>query len=354
MQRGKGWWLAAALWLLLITAFAPQPAGATPQPVAGPVPVSTKARQEGTVVSPQRHVKAPLGAYLTGLGDFDNQKKTFNASFWLWTLTQAGESNILSSMEFPNAVKVESPSEISTPTPQGIWWTRKIAGTFRHDWDMRRFPFDRQSLHIDLEEADNDTSVVRYAADAANSSIDGQLKIPGWRVRGFRIESGDRTYRSNFGDPRLPPGSPSTYTATRLTVDLERSDRSVFWKLTAGALAAAVMAMVSYGLHVDNGSCLSPRFGLLAGSVFAAVISMRSAASELGALAYTTLIDQVHLLVLLYILVAVATGVLTWTHYRRHNDVKAIHRACYRVGVVSTLALLGALGVLFAGAIGVQ
>jgi hypothetical protein len=54
---------------------------------------------------------------------------------------------------------------------------------------------------------------------------------------------------------------------------------------------------------------MGPRFGLLAGTVFAAVLSLRTESSELGTTENNTLVDQVHLIALLYVIVATLTGV---------------------------------------------
>ena len=295
-----------------------------------------------------------LGAYLTGLGDFDPARKSFSASFWVWTVGPQDGAKSLSQLEFPNAIKVESPNEVQEATPQGIWSQRKIVGSFRHGWDLRRFPFDRQLLRIEMEEAERDIARVTYVPDTANSSFDPELSLSGWRILSTQLLTGSKQYHTSFGDPRLPPGSPSAYARAELRVLLERTDRSGFWKLTVGAFAAALMALASYGLRVDQAAALSPRFGLLAGSAFAAVISLRSAASELGASGYTTLIDTVHGAVLLYILMATAAGVVAWRSFLRHGEVATVQRLEKRLACFSTLLIAALILALVLGAIAGQ
>ena len=280
-----------------------------------------------------------IGAFLTGLSDFDPARKSFSASFWIWGVGSADTLASFNNLEFPNAIKVESPNALSETTPQGIWSQRKIVGTFRHGWDLRRFPFDRQLLRIQMEEAVQDASRLVYVADTANSSFDAEVQLAGWRLRSATLVASRKPYRSSFGDPRLQPGAPSAYARAELQLLLERTDRSGFWKLTAGAFASALMALASFGLRIDQPSALGPRFGLLAGSTFAAVISLRSAATELGASGYTTLIDAVHVAVLAYILTATAAGVLAWRRFLRHEDPLRAQRLERRLAGVATLAL---------------
>lgn len=332
-------WLRLRAWLLVLAMALPLALGA---------PLSAHA------ATPRPEI-VRIGGFLTGLGDLDPAKKSFSASFWLWTVGPSDEGSALDRLEFPNAIKVESPNAVTEATPLGVWAQRKIVGSFRHGWDLHRFPFDRQLLRIQLEEVERDSSHFLYSADQANSSFDPELKLSGWQIRSTRLVTGIKTYRSSFGDPRLKPGIPSAYAHAELQILLERTDRSGFWKLTVGAFAAALMALASYGLRVDNASALSPRFGLLAGSAFAAVISLRTSATELGASGYTTLIDQVHAAVLLYILLATAAGVLAWRRFQKHGDVEAIQRLERRMAGTTTLGfsvliLALVLGAMLSGA----
>jgi len=326
-SRFHGLVLALAMGLMLSLA-APPPAQAAPD---GPETVR-------------------IGGFLTGLGDLDPARKSFSASFWLWTVGPSAEGSALDRLEFPNAIKVESPNAVTEATPQGVWAQRKIVGSFRHGWDLRRFPFDRQRLRIELEEAERDSGSLLYRADEANSSFDPELKLSGWKIRSTRLLTGTKTYRSSFGDPRLKPGGASTYAHADLQILLERTDRSGFWKLTVGAFAAALMALASYGLRVDNPAALSPRFGLLAGSAFAAVISLRTSATELGASGYTTLIDQVHAAVLLYILLATAAAVVAWRRFQKHGDAAAIQRLERRMAGITSLGFAVVILALVLGA----
>ena len=290
--------------------------------------------------------QARIGAFITQLGDFSVQQKTFSASFWVWTLMKPGEPSALDSLEFPNAVSVKIDEPARVETELGVWVQRRVVGTFRHEWDMRRFPFDRQHLTIALEEAVKDLKQLEYAPDERNSSIDQDVTIPGWKIGPATLERVVKRYNTTFGDPRLPAGSASSYTRAELAVDLERTDRSGFWKLTAAVFAAAAVALFSYFLHVGQTASLSPRFSMLAGSVFAGVISLRSASGELGAVSYLTLIDQVHLAVLLYILTAIVAGVFSWRHFGKFGDVDGIKRMDRWFAFVSTVALLALIGAM--------
>ncbi len=306
----------------------------------GPCPVQAASASPETV---------RIGAFLTGLSDLDPSNKSFSASFWLWSISNEEAGSPLDRLEFPNAIRIESPNAISEAVASEIWNQRKIVGSFRHGWDVRRFPFDQQLLRIELEEAENDSQSILFAADASNSGFDQDINLSGWRIRSTRFVSGTKTYRTTFGDPRLPPGSASSYAKVELQILLQRIDQTGFWKLTTGAFAASLIALASFGLRVDHPSALSPRFGLLAGSAFAAVISLRNSANELGAAGYTTLIDAVHFTVLLYIMVATSSGVIAWRRFQKHGDAAAIKRLEKRMAGISTSVFISLILVLVIG-----
>lgn len=246
----------------------------------------------------------------------------------------------LDRLEFPNAISFESPHTFTEPTAAGEWAQRKITGTFRHDWNVRRFPFDRQLLKILIEEVEMDTRSVKYEADNVNSSFDKDLQPTGWHILSTKFVALDKRYDTTFGNPDMEPGKQSTYARGELRILLERSDYNGFIKHTVAAFAAALMGLASYGLRIDNPSALSPRFGLLAGSTFAAVISLRTSTNELGAGGYITLIDMVHAVVLLYILVATAAGVISWRRLQRRVEPCSIRKFERRAAGISTTALI--------------
>ena len=308
--------------------------------IVGPCPGPAAAASPETV---------RIGALLTGLSDLDPSKKSFSASFWLWSISNQEAGSPLDRLEFPNAIKIESPNAISEATASGMWQQRKIVGNFRHEWDVRHFPFDQQLLRIELEEAERDSQSILFAADATNFSFDRDLNPSGWRIRSTRLVSSAKKYRTSFGDPRLPPDSASSYAHVELQILLQRIEQTGFWKLTMGAFAASLIALASFGLRVDHPSALSPRFGLLAGSAFAAVIGLRSSTNELGAAGYVTLIDAIHIAVLLYIMVATCSGVIAWRCFQKHGDAAAIQRLEKRMAGISTFVFVSLILALVIG-----
>lgn len=285
---------------------------------------------------------APLGALITDVGDFDRQSKHFDATFWLWTLTRNLKDNPIENLSFPNAVEIKE-SQISTEkTDQGFWVTRKIRGSFRHPWNMSDFPFDGQTLAIQLVAADRNYSRLRFIDDGTASIVDSNLKIPGWDIEGASLYAGKTTYRSSFGDPRIPKDSEVTYAAADVSITLKRTNYAAFWKLTIAAFVAAGLAIPAFFVRLDAQS----RLGLLTASVFADVLSMQSASSDLGAVEYVTLVDNIHIVVLIYTFIATVFVLYTHAHHMHLESLQSLKWSGYRVGLTSTLCLILAVTAL--------
>lgn len=310
--------------------------------IQNPLPV-----QAETLTQKQQ---APIGIFIDSLSDFNISNGSFSASLWIWSVIDKDEKNPLDSLEFLNAVTIDTPNKLSIPTSKGIWVQKKANGTFRHNWNMRNFPFDTQKLKIIFEESENDIKSFRYQPDMANSSIDQDIKLEGWKISKFTLNAIDKQYLSNFGNPTLPPGAANTYSRLEIMIELQRTNITGFFKMIAGALASVGLCLVSYFLYEPDIGSLLARFGLHGTSLFAVILSLRSNNGDLGSMAYLTLIDSIHLVVIVYILVATAIAIYIWWQVQKKGDLPALTRISSQVGVASTLALFACIGVLMIGA----
>ena len=133
----------------------------------------------------------------------------------------------------------------------------------------------------------------------------------------------------------------------QVSLVVERDSASGFWKMVITAFAAAGLALASYFIQLDATSAISARFGLIAGSVFADVVSMRQSALQIGALDSVTLTDEVHMYVLAYTATAAVISVYTHQHYRQHSDSDFIRTVDFRAAMLSSaLLVVGILSIL--------
>ena len=279
-----------------------------------------------------------VGIYLRSLHSFDPNADTFGGDLWLWSVCPSEDDEPLHTMEFVNA----DDTAVLLDVPGNPYWAnRNVDGTFRYDWDERDFPFDRHTLTIQLEEGVDDVRKFIYEPDLANSGIDPTLELPGgWQITGWRLTGGANTYNTTFGDPELPAGGSSEYSRLTLSVDLVRNDLSGFFKMTAVVYAAFIFSLFTYLMQMDMNSGIGPRVSLLAIALFSAAVNLINASNALGTSSGLTLVDWIHIIVLIYILVAAAVAVISRMLLDRGWTVADVTRLNYRLGAVALISFV--------------
>jgi hypothetical protein len=185
---------------------------------------------------------------------------------------------------------------------------------------------------------------VVFKPDRANSSSDVALKAKGWTLDGYSLVQQTKKYTSTFGDPTLAPRSPSYYSRLAIVTEISRNGLLTFIKLSIAAIAAILLAIASYFLHIDKGK--EPRFAILAASVFALVVSLQTA-SGAGGEASLTLVDRFHAVALAYVVVAVVVSIVAHIMFNRQVPMERINRMERIAGVTSTAVLVVLLVLLF-------
>jgi hypothetical protein len=316
---------------------------------AGLVSRPSRTAEARTATDPAR---CRVGAFITSLSDFNPAGGSFNADLWLWSLCADPERKPLETMEFLNASRVSSGLDSVLFKERLYWAQRKVSGTFRHDWDLRNFPFDRHTLTISVEEAVEDTSGFLYEPDLQNTAYNAQINLYGWEITSFRLVENPAVYNTTYGDPALQSGS-SEYTGLRLEIGIQRREYTTFFNLTAAIYVSIAIMLVTFFLHLDVAGTLGPRMSLLAGSLFVVVVNMRTASTSLGQEHGMTLVGQIHIVALIYIMAATMLAVIS----RQRLDTQqaaVVRRFNYRcfVALASSYVLLNLALVLLAAQAG--
>jgi hypothetical protein len=249
-----------------------------------------------------------IGVYLIDLHQLEIQKRNFSANFWLWSLCAREQRQPLKTIEFVNA-NATAASLDQVLVRDGVYWAaRKIDGSFRHGWDVRNFPFDRHVLVVAMEEGVDDSKTFQHEADP-RSGYDKRIVVPGWRISGLRLVASQREYDTTFGDPSLPADASGYYSRLQAEISVSRTNTfTSFFKMASVVYVAATLALLSFLFHLDSGGSFGSRISFLAGSLFATVINMRVASTELGSDEGLTLIDLIHITALVLI---ISTTILT-------------------------------------------
>jgi len=278
--------------------------------------------------TPEPPTSCRIGAYITSIHDIDTVSLSFSADAWLWSVCSDEAREPLMTMEFVNASSVAASLDSTTPVPPVYWKQRKIAGTFRHDFDLRSAPFDRHELVISLEEGVEDDTAFVYEFDELNSGISPELRIANWIVTGFRGVTRSAIYDTNFGDPSMAPASSAGYSRLDLEIGVARADLTGFLKLAVPAYISGLLALVSLFMQVEEGgrNLLNPRIGLLAASLFAVVFNLRAIDDVVGASPTLTMMDLIHFAALALICAATFAAIGSGRLIERGFSIERIRR----------------------------
>lgn len=138
--------------------------------------------------------RCELGAYFSDLFDIDPVRSRFSARLWLWTICPDRSSDPLPHVSLSNA---DGPvtSEPHVLDRGGRTLDQVLVqSSFRQEWDVRDFPFDRHRIEV-LVTAPDDTARFRFALDEGATG----------RLGGHQHHRADPDRLAPPGHPRLPP-----------------------------------------------------------------------------------------------------------------------------------------------------
>ncbi len=259
-------------------------------------------------------VKSPqtcrVGIYITSLRGFKFADKSFTTNFRVWSVCPDKDLNPLESMEILDSLESETISDStlekknrsgSFSTKGDVYWSqRDISAVLHQSWDVQNYPFDRHTLKISLEEATQDASGFIYTPDFKNSGYQPDLKIGGWKITNFTLQEEKVVYQTTFGDPELV-SEEGVYSRLTVSIPIQRVKYVSFFKLTTGVYVAFAVAMLSFFYETGQPSLVSARTSLLVGCLFSALVNMRAPESVLGRTESLTLVDQIHIVAIVYI-----------------------------------------------------
>ena len=143
--------------------------------------------------APPRNVY--VGTYLSDVSDFDLKAGRFKADLRVW-VKWLGDDTV-PDVTFENG-EVDSKVELGREH-DAAWYSVqwRVQGTFRGDFPVHAFPFDRQTLPVIFGLRSSDGVLV---PDLGASGMSPSFSITGWSYEpSFSARAEERTYRSDLG-----------------------------------------------------------------------------------------------------------------------------------------------------------
>jgi hypothetical protein len=262
----------------------------------GKVPI----HREGPFKSPFAHPRfggtttAKVGLVIQEIRDYSIQSGAFEAAFFL-SLTGDKELPKLD-LTFTNGHEVDIKTIADTPTFKFY----HVQGKFESPVDLQQYPFDRQTLNIELEDQAAGVDQLVFVPDKSRTSLD-----EGFQVASFGVSTlGAHAYRHAY-PPRFDRDDlyVSRY---KLSLGLDRFATSAAFSVYVPAYIIVLISLIGLWVPADE---LEVRSAAGAPMLAAAVLFHYSLISALPATGYLTHADKLMLGVYVSLLINMLT---TW------------------------------------------
>jgi hypothetical protein len=261
-----------------------------------------------------------VGSYVISVHDINFRDKQYTMRFWLWFLYDNPDFNFSTQLDIPNAKSIDPP-EITNDSLNGkAWAIMKMKTTMKESWRVADFPFDKQHIKVQIENALFDNNSLVFKPDIKGSTYDKADALDGWNIKNFNVSAITNDYETGFGDSR-PERSVQNFSAFLIEMDIERNAWGLFMKIFIGMYIAFLISIISFTIRVSE---LEPRFGLPVGGLFATVGNKYIIDSILPETSSFTLVDSLHTLTFLSIFATLVVSAVALRQYDNGNLEAAI------------------------------
>lgn len=284
VERGKGAmrWACSLLFILIATA-----------------------RIEAVMPPGELPVRVKVGFFLANLAGVNEKAETFDADVYLlfqWqdeglrrdggkSLYLVGEAardklkDIWSPQpEFVNAAKPDITNETLLIKPDGsVELTYGLSANFRTNLDLRRFPFDRQTLKVKVTSFAYDADLVLFTPNPEKLGFEPESTFEGMKI--LKV--------SSQAEKQVLAGWGETYSVFTASLDAERNTKFYFWAVFGPVI---LIFLISCAVFLVPPHQISERIGLCLTALLACIATQFALSFNLPQIPYMTLIDRLFLL----------------------------------------------------------
>jgi len=251
-----------------------------------------------------------IGAYLNDVQAIDLKNHNYMVDFYVWFRWRNPDIDPSNTLEFVN--HSESWGTITTKAyeepeimPDGQRYQAvHVQGRMSRKLDLRNYPFDRQSITIEMEDAVLDAGGLKYVVDTI--SANPELKLPGFTFQPPTMLARDYTHPTNFGDLRATGGG--TYSRVEIKLRIARPTINAIVKNVLPVLLTAICCSFVFLMHP---SLVDSRFQIAIFSIFSIVALQITVGEDLPTIEYLTLLDTLYLFAYVYCILVI--GLLVYS-----------------------------------------
>jgi hypothetical protein len=237
-----------------------------------------------------------VGMYLTNLYDIDLNNSQYNAQFWVWFLHDNPDYQPANRTEIVNGKSWSRQNDFRDDSGDTIWDVMSFRALISEEWDIKRYPFDTQTLHIQLEDIEETAEDLTFVPDTAGTRIDESLIPDGWKLRDYRIDVASHQYNTSFGDPALGSETTSEFSRVSLVMTIEREGQRLFITIFIGFFVATLFVLMTLAVNMSRRAHpvipLQPRVTLASGAIFSTIGSIYLLVNQMPYTTEFTLADS--------------------------------------------------------------
>lgn len=294
--------------------------------------------------SPQR---VTVGAYVHDIQNLDLKSHSYAVDLYLWFRWKNPALDPASTFEFMNPF--DAWGHVKTPVyekpvrlPSGEYYqVVRNLGRFSRKLPLYDYPYDRQTLLVELEDSSRGSDELVFEPDAV--TVNPALELPGFTVGIPRLTTPTVDYPTAFGDLREP--RPPSFSRARIEIPIVRPMLPYTIKLLLPILCVvfcAALQLLFHPRHVDS------RVGIGITALLTIVALQITLNDDLPETAYLVLMDKIYLGAYLYVIAGLAIVVATTWMLERKDTERAVRldraglkalTAFYIVATASLIAL---------------
>ena len=266
-------------------------------------------------ISPGRPVRLQQviysGIFLNEIMWMEQASSSFAADFYIWlrfAKNTGPDAPDPTDIKFPNLSQGrfdrEHPVEHREMPDGTSYYLWRVQGTFRNNFDLHRYPFDRQTLTIRFVNSRAAAERIVYALDqaAAQGPSDpdsGKVpfgfakeafdKLTQWKFVSAHQERENFVAKSSLGDPhRVGRENQRELSGYASSIDLQRR---AFSTLIKNLLPLFIMTAILYAsLHFPS-VLMTVKIGVAMTAILTGMVLLNSVNLQLGAIGYTVAVE---------------------------------------------------------------
>lgn len=216
------------------------------------------------------------GMDLLGIDDIDIKLSTYKMDFYLWFRYRPNEQDEEFKPDDFVFTNAEGDVEIipireETNSDGTLLKTYRVSGVFKNEFHFYDYPFDRQSLIVELRNQNATTSFIQYVVDRvgmryesesgllANFKANGAFdSIFGWREQTARVTQDIFPTTSTLGSPQnFDRRFATNFSLINLEVDLQRDSLQYIVKSLLPLLITLILAYITFFLPLGHSERLA-------------------------------------------------------------------------------------------------